>query len=59
MALPTLRIIGFIIGIFLITLAASMVIPMLTLLAYERTDDLTAFLLTLTDGYRPEKGAAN
>ena len=44
MALPTLRIIGFIIGIFLITLAASMVIPMLTLLAYERTDDLTAFL---------------
>lgn len=44
MALPTLRIIGFIIGIFLITLAASMVIPMLTLLAFERTDDLTAFL---------------
>ena len=44
MALPTLRIIGFIIGIFLITLAASMVIPMLTLLSYERSDDLTAFL---------------
>ncbi|MDX5371255.1 MAG: TrkH family potassium uptake protein [Pseudomonadaceae bacterium] len=44
MALPTLRIIGFIIGLFLITLAVSMVIPMLTLLVYERTDDLNAFL---------------
>ncbi|MDG1581332.1 TrkH family potassium uptake protein [Pseudomonas sp. GOM6] len=44
MALPTLRIIGFIIGIFLITLAVSMVIPMLTLLSYERSDDITAFL---------------
>ncbi|MEO4047272.1 TrkH family potassium uptake protein [Pseudomonas sp. CAU 1711] len=44
MALPTLRIIGFIIGLFLITLAVSMVIPMLTLLAFERTDDLDAFL---------------
>ena len=32
MALPTLRIIAFIIGIFLITLSASMVIPMLALL---------------------------
>ena len=31
MALPTLRIIGFIIGIFLITLAISMAVPMLTL----------------------------
>lgn len=44
MALPTLRIIGFILGIFLITLAVSMVIPMLTLLAFERTDDLQAFV---------------
>ena len=44
MSLPTLRIIGFIIGIFLITLAVSMVIPMLTLLAFERTDDIFAFL---------------
>ncbi|WP_394562025.1 TrkH family potassium uptake protein [Aquipseudomonas alcaligenes] len=44
MALPTLRVIGFIIGIFLITLAISMVIPMLTLLTFERTDDLNAFL---------------
>ncbi|WP_137888190.1 TrkH family potassium uptake protein [Pseudomonas sp. 2FE] len=44
MALPTLRIIGFILGIFLITLAVSMVIPMLTLLLFELTDDLNAFL---------------
>lgn len=44
MALPTLRIIGFILGIFLITLAVSMVIPMLTLLAFDRTDDLQAFI---------------
>ena len=44
MAFSTLRIIGFIIGIFLITLAVSMALPMLTLLAFERTDDLTAFL---------------
>jgi trk system potassium uptake protein TrkH len=44
MAFSTLRIIGFILGIFLITLAASMIIPMLTLLAFERSDDLNAFL---------------
>ncbi|MBZ9664953.1 TrkH family potassium uptake protein [Pseudomonas sp. LMG 31766] len=44
MALPTLRIIGFIIGIFLITLAISMAIPMLTLLVFEHPEDLTAFL---------------
>lgn len=44
MAFSTLRIIGFILGIFLITLAASMVIPLLTLLIYERSDDLSAFL---------------
>lgn len=44
MALPTLRIIGFILGIFLITLAVSMVIPMFTLLAFERSDDLQAFV---------------
>lgn len=30
MALPTLRIIGFIIGIFLITLAVGMAVPMAT-----------------------------
>ena len=44
MALPTLRIIGFIIGIFLITLAISMAIPMLTLLIFEQPEDLNAFL---------------
>ncbi|MFZ3183473.1 MAG: TrkH family potassium uptake protein [Pseudomonas sp.] len=43
MALSTLRIIGFILGIFLITLAISMLIPMLTLLIFERRDDLSAF----------------
>ncbi|VXC62067.1 Trk system potassium uptake protein TrkI [Pseudomonas sp. 8Z] len=44
MALPTLRIIGFIIGIFLITLALSMAVPMLTLLILEHPEDLEAFL---------------
>lgn len=44
MALPTLRIIGFIIGIFLITLAIAMVIPMATLVFFERTSDLPSFL---------------
>ncbi|UUY06707.1 TrkH family potassium uptake protein [Pseudomonas sp. J452] len=44
MAFSTLRIIGFIIGIFLITLAVSMALPMLTLLAFDRTDDLNEFL---------------
>ena len=44
MALSTLRIIGFINGIFLITLAVSMLIPMLTLLLFERSDDINAFL---------------
>lgn len=44
MSLPTLRIIAFILGIFLITLAISMLIPMLTLLVYSRTDDIDAFL---------------
>ncbi|SDH18583.1 trk system potassium uptake protein TrkH [Pseudomonas benzenivorans] len=54
MALSTLRIIGFILGIFLITLAVSMVFPMLTLLSFERTDDLSSFLwsslITMTAG---------
>jgi trk system potassium uptake protein TrkH len=44
MSLPTLRIIAFILCIFLITLAVSMLIPMLTLLLHSRTDDLDAFL---------------
>ena len=61
MALPTLRIIGFILGIFLITLAVSMVIPMFTLLAFERTDDLQAFiwasLITFGSGFALEPEA--
>jgi trk system potassium uptake protein TrkH len=44
MALPTLRIIGFIIGIFLITLAIAMVVPMITLVIFERVEDLRSFL---------------
>ena len=44
MALPTLRIIGFIIGIFLITLAIAMVVPMATLVIFDRTHDLPSFL---------------
>ncbi|MGC1333743.1 TrkH family potassium uptake protein, partial [Pseudomonas sp.] len=44
MALPTLRIIGFIIGIFLITLAISMMVPMATLVIFQRTNDLPSFL---------------
>jgi trk system potassium uptake protein TrkH len=44
MALPTLRIIGFIIGIFLITLAIAMVIPMATLVIFDRTSDMPSFL---------------
>ena len=44
MALPTLRIIGFIIGIFLITLAVSMVVPMATLVIFDRTGDMHSFL---------------
>ncbi|MDH4580980.1 TrkH family potassium uptake protein [Pseudomonas sp. BN415] len=44
MALPTLRIIGFLNGIFLITLAVSMAIPVLTLVVYERTEDINAFV---------------
>ncbi|MBD1554946.1 TrkH family potassium uptake protein [Pseudomonas typographi] len=44
MTSPTFRIIGFIIGIFLITLAVSMVVPMLTLLAYARAFELRPFL---------------
>ena len=54
MAFSTLRIIGFILGIFLITLAISMLIPMLTLVIVERRDDLSAFgwssLITLVTG---------
>ena len=44
MALPTLRIIGFILGIFLITLAASMLLPMLAMLHYGHHAQIGAFL---------------
>jgi trk system potassium uptake protein len=44
MALPTLRIIGFIIGIFLITLATAMVVPMLTMVIFERTSEMPSFI---------------
>ncbi|MFP3458651.1 hypothetical protein R0J89_20590, partial [Psychrobacter sp. SIMBA_152] len=36
--------IGFIIGIFLITLAIAMVVPMATLVIFERTHELPSFL---------------
>jgi trk system potassium uptake protein TrkH len=44
MSLLTLRMIGFIIGLFLITIAASMLIPMLTLYLFDRIDDEAAFM---------------
>ncbi|GAB3474004.1 TrkH family potassium uptake protein [Azotobacter salinestris] len=54
MALPTLRIIGFILGIFLITLAIGMVLPMLTLVIYEHSHEIESFvwasMITLSAG---------
>ena len=44
MAWPTLRLIAFINGIFLITLAIGMTGPMLTLVAFERTTELSPFI---------------
>ncbi|WP_421681538.1 TrkH family potassium uptake protein [Stutzerimonas urumqiensis] len=44
MALPTLRTIGFILGIFLVTLSIAMLVPLLTLWVFERNDDLHAFV---------------
>lgn len=44
MAWPTLRIIAFINGIFLLTLAISMAVPMLILVLFARPDELNAFL---------------
>jgi trk system potassium uptake protein TrkH len=44
MAWPTLRIIAFINGIFLLTLAISMAVPMLTLVLFDRHQELDAFL---------------
>ncbi|SDU16596.1 trk system potassium uptake protein TrkH [Pseudomonas pohangensis] len=43
MALQSLRSLGFIIGIFLITLAVSMLIPMLTLVLFKHEGELSAF----------------
>jgi len=54
MALPTLRIIGFILGLFLITLAIGMVLPILTLLIYEHSREIVPFtwasMITLSAG---------
>lgn len=44
MSIAAMRLIGFILGIFLITLAISMAIPMITLLIHDRNDELSAFL---------------
>ncbi|MCJ8169022.1 TrkH family potassium uptake protein [Atopomonas sediminilitoris] len=44
MSLSTLRIIGFILGVFLITLAIAMLIPMAGLLVLNQPQDLNAFL---------------
>ncbi|MEK1906333.1 MAG: TrkH family potassium uptake protein [Pseudomonas sp.] len=44
MSLPTLRTLALINGIFLITLAISMLVPVATLLVYEQPQDINAFL---------------
>jgi trk system potassium uptake protein TrkH len=44
MSLPTLRILAFINGIFLITLAVSMLVPVGTLLVFEQPSGINAFL---------------
>lgn len=40
MSIAVLRLISFILGIILITLAVSMLIPMLTLVIHDRKDDM-------------------
>lgn len=54
MALPTLRILGYIIGLFLITLAVAMLVPVATLFHYHRAHEISPFLwsslLTLIAG---------
>ncbi len=54
MSITAMRLIGFILGLFLITLAVSMTIPMITLVVYERSGELSAFLwsslITLISG---------
>lgn len=44
MALSTLRVISFIIGVFLLILAASMVVPMATLVIMDEKEHLSAFI---------------
>ena len=44
MSIAVLRLISFILGLILITLAVSMLIPMLTLVIHDRKDDMSAFL---------------
>ncbi|VXC41821.1 Trk system potassium uptake protein TrkI [Pseudomonas sp. 8AS] len=44
MTLPTLRTLGFINGIFLVTLAISMLVPVVTLLLFEQPQGINAFL---------------
>lgn len=43
MAFPTLRTLGFIIGLFLITLATAMLIPIATLFIFDHTEGIRAF----------------
>ena len=64
MSLPTLRMIGFVIGLFLLTVAASMLIPMITLILLDHQSELSAFAwscvitaiagLALAGGGRPK-----
>ncbi|PLP95568.1 potassium transporter TrkH [Pseudomonas sp. FFUP_PS_473] len=44
MSVARIRLIGFILGVFLITLAVSMTIPLFTLMLYEQQDGLSAFV---------------
>lgn len=44
MALPTLRILGYIIGLFLVTLAVAMLVPVGTLLHYHRQVEISPYL---------------
>ena len=44
MTLPTLRTLAFINGIFLVTLAISMLVPVATLMAFQQPQGINAFL---------------
>lgn len=44
MPLASLRILAFINGIFLVTLALGMLVPVITLLIFEQTQGINAFL---------------